>query len=183
MKKSSSIILLLLSSSVLADATGIYLGGGIGYGMQNLVALGTTTQGTPALRGFAGYQFASWMDVELGYTYIAQGPNWNNLGTPSTTVYDLAFTPGFSIPLTPVTVYSRLGINSVSANLNSSWYNQVFSNQTANFEWGAGVKVDIPGTRTFVRAEYLNFGSAVNNDNSNLTVQASVAMITAGYVF
>ena len=59
----------------------------------------------------------------------------------------------------------------------------MFTNLQANFDWGGGVKIDIPGTRTFVRAEYINFGSVPNNNNNSLTIQPSVAMITAGYVF
>jgi hypothetical protein len=184
MRKFLTLTSLLVASSVYADVSGIYVGGGIGYGNQELSQNGEkSTFGTPAFRAFSGYQFANWVGAELGYTYISQGNNWNNLGNPSTTIYDLSFTPGFTLPNTPVTIFTRLGIDGVSANLNSSWYNQVVSNLQANFIWGLGVKVDIPNTRTFVRAEYMNFGSATNNSNSSVSVQPSAAMITAGYVF
>lgn len=184
MKKFSFILLSIYSSFAFASATGIYLGGGIGYGSQYLTTNGIdTTTGTPSLRAIAGFQLADWMGVEMGYTYITQGENWNTIGAPSTTVYDLSFTPGFSIPLTPVTIFGRAGIDAVSANLNSGWSNQLFGNANANFEWGGGVKVDIPGTRTFVRAEYINFGNVVNNNNSTVITQPSVIMITAAYVF
>lgn len=186
MKKISLLLLSLGSSIAFADVSGLYLGGGLGYGYQNLSTAGTNASfGTPSIRLIGGYQFANWVGVELGYTYISQANNWNEIGAPSTTIYDLAFTPGFTLPISaaPVTIYSRLGIDGVSANLNSGWYNQVFSNLQANFEWGLGVKLDIPDTRTFVRAEYINFGSVTNNSNSSVTTQPSVAMITAGYVF
>ena len=184
MKKLPSIILSLFSATVFADTTGIYLGGGIGYGSQNLSTTGAVyNTGTPSLRAIVGYQFANWIGAEMGYTYITQGNNVGGIGAPSTTVYDLAFTPGFSLPIAPVTIYGRFGIDALSGNLNSSWSNQLFGNANANFEWGGGVKVDIPGTRTFVRAEYINFGSVINNNNSNVTTQPSVIMLTAAYVF
>ena len=184
MKKISIIILSLVGSVAFADATGIYLGGGIGYGAQNLITSGTTyNAGTPSIRAIVGYQFASWIGAEMGYTYLTQGQNLDGIGAPSSTIYDLAFTPGFSLPIAPVTIYGRFGIDSVSANLNSAWANQLLGNSVANFEWGGGVKVDIPGTRTFVRAEYINFGSVINNNNSSVTTQPSVVMLTAGYVF
>lgn len=185
MKKSLYYTLLALTSTpAFADTTGLYVGGGAGYGMQSLsISNATTITGTPTLRGFVGYQLASWMDAEAGYTYISQATNWNNLGTPSTTIYDLAFLPGVTLPLTPVTIYARLGVDAISANLNSSWYNQVFSELNGSFEWGLGVKVEIPGTRTFVRAEYTDYGTVSNNNNSNLSVTPSTVMISAGYVF
>ena len=40
----------------------------------------------------------------------------------------------------------------------------------ANFEWGLGVKVNIPATRVFVRAEYINYGSTTNNGNSGMAM-------------
>ena len=170
---------------VFADVTGPYLGGGIGYGLQNLSIynMSNTPTGTPLIRVFGGYQFASWVGAELGYTYITQATNWNNLGNASTTIYDFSFTPGFTIPVTPVTIYSRLGIDAVSANLNSSFYNQIVSNMSASFIWGAGVKLDIPGTHAFIRGEYINYGSGINNNNSSLTTAPSALMLTAAYVF
>ncbi len=184
MKKLSFLLLATCCSCVFADNTGIYLGGGIGYGSQYLTTNGiNTTTGTPSLRAFTGFQFADWIDAEMGYTYITQGQTWNNIGAPSATIYDISFTPGFSIPLTPVTIYGRVGIDAVSANLNSGWSNQLFGNSNANFVWGGGVKVNILGTRTFLRAEYINFGNTVNNNNSTVITQPSVVMLTAAYVF
>lgn len=171
-------------SLCLADTTGLYIGGGAGYGIQDLSLLkANTTQQSPALRGFIGYQFASWIDVEAGYTYISQSTNWNNLGNPSVTIYDLAFMPGFTLPLSPVTIYTRLGVDTISANLNSGWYNQIVSTYMNDFEWGLGVKIELPETRTFIRAEYINYGTAVNNSNNNLSVSPSVIMLNAGYIF
>ncbi len=182
---SASILAISTISPAFADVTGPYLGGGMGYGMQNLSISGAsnTPTGTPTIRAFGGYQFASWVGIELGYTYITQATNWNKLGAASTTIYDFTFTPGFTIPTTPVTIYSRLGIDTVSANLDSSFYNQFFSNMSASFVWGGGVKLDIPGTHAFVRAEYINYGSAINNNNSSLTTTPSALMLTAAYVF
>ena len=141
MKKSLYCILFTLACSVsFADTTGVYFGGGAGYGVQNISLANTNGVTTsPTLRGFLGYQFASWIGVETGYTYISQSTNWNNLGNPSTTIYDLVFMPGYTIPLSPVTIYARLGVDSISSNLNTSWYNQVFSNMNDSFEWGFGV--------------------------------------------
>ncbi len=181
----TSILVISVAKPVFADVTGPYVGGGIGYGMQNLSYNGATNtpNGTPTIRAFGGYQFASWVGAEFGYTYISQANNWNNLGQASTTIYDLSFTPGFTIPATPVTIYSRLGIDAVSANLNNTFYNQFISNMSASFIWGGGVKLDIPGTHAFVRAEYLNFGTGTNNNNSSLTTSPSALMLTAAYVF
>lgn len=177
-------IFLSMGSFAFADLSGLFVGGGLGYGMQSISGYGNdSTPGSPALKAFVGYQMADWIGAEAGYTYISQASNWNNLGAPSTTVYDLAFTPGFSIPVTPVTIYARLGIDAVSPNLGSSWYNQFFSSMAANFEWGLGVKVNIPATRVFVRAEYINYGSTTNNSNSGLSVTPSVLLINAAYVF
>jgi hypothetical protein len=184
MRKILSGIFLSISGYAFADLSGVYVGGGVGYGSQYLVANGNNeTTGTPALKAFVGYQVNDWIGVEGGYTYITQASNWNNLGAPSTTVYDIAFTPGFAIPATPVAIYARLGIDAISPNLNSAWYSQVFSSMSAQFEWGLGVKVNIPATRVFVRAEYIDYGSAQNNTYSNMTVRPSVFMLNAAYVF
>jgi hypothetical protein len=177
-------IFLSISGFAFADLSGLFVGGGLGYGMQSISAYGnSSTPGTPAIKAFVGYQMADWIGAEAGYTYITQAGNWNNLGDPSSTVYDIAFTPGFSIPATPVTIYGRLGIDAISPNLNSAWYSQIFSSVTANFEWGLGVKVNIPATRVFVRAEYINYGSATSNSNSAMSVTPSVILINAAYVF
>lgn len=184
MKKISLLLLSLCSSFAFADASGFYLGGGLGYGSQDLSLYGNNASfGTPSVRAFAGYQLTSWIGAEVGYTYISQANNWNNLGAPSTTIYDLSFTPGISLPIVPLTIYARLGIDGVSANMNSNVFNQVFSNLQGNFEWGGGLRLDVPGTKAFVRGEYINFGSVPNNSNSHITVQPSVVMITAGYIF
>jgi len=184
MKKLLALTTIMVITSARADVSGIYLGGGVGYGNQELSQNGQkSTFGTPAIRLFTGYQFAQWVGAEFGYTYISQGDNTNGVGNPSTTVYDLSFTPGFTLPNTPVTIFTRLGIDGVSANLNSSWYNQVVSNLQANFVWGLGAKLDIPNSRTFVRAEYMNFGGVTNNNNSSVSVIPSAVMITGGYVF
>ncbi len=167
-----------------ADVSGFYVGGGLGYGMQTLgLSNSNTTVSSPALRAQIGYQFADWIDAEFGWNYVTQGSNWNNLGSPSSTIWDLSFTPGFTIPATPVTVFVRLGVDAVSPNLNSSWYNQFISNSLANFEYGAGVKVAIPESRAFVRAEYINYGGGPNNNNNNLMTTPSALMIDAAYVF
>ena len=184
MKKLITLLLSGLSLTSIADTSGIYIGGGLGYGLQKQDYLGTSSSvGSPALRAQVGYQFADWIDVELGWNYLTQGSNWNNLGNPSSTIYDLAFTPGFTLPATPVTIFVRLGVDAVSTNLNSSWYNQMVSNSNANFEYGAGAKIDIPGTRTFIRAEYINYGGGSNNNNGNLLTTPSAIMLDAGYVF
>ncbi len=185
MKKLCYILFTLgICHQIFADISGIYVGGGLGYGMQSLSLDGaSTTTGTPTLRTFVGYQFADWVGAELGYTYITQSGNWMNAGNPSTTVYDLAFTPGIVIPATPVSIYLRLGVDAVSANLNSSWYNQMFSNMTTSFEWGIGTKVNIPTTHAFIRLEYTNYGGVANNNNQNMSVTPSTVMINAAYVF
>lgn len=167
-----------------AETTGFYLGGGLGYGRQELSFKDTSnTQGTPTIKVFGGYQLADWIGAELGYTYITQGQNWNNLGKSSTTIYDIAFTPGLSMPFLPITIYARVGIDATSSNLNSNWYNQLASDMNTNFEWGAGIKINVVGTNAFVRAEYINYGGVTNNNNSNLNNNVSVALINAAYVF
>jgi hypothetical protein len=184
MKKLLALCLTLSSVGAFADATGFYAGGGLGYGMQKNSYFGqNTTDNTPAMRVQVGYQFADWVDAELGWNYLTQGGNVNGLGNVSSTIYDFSFTPGFTLPATPVTVFVRLGIDAVSANINSSWYNQIISNSTANFEYGAGVKVAIPETNTFIRGEYINYGSAVNNNSGNMTTSPGVFLIDAAYVF
>lgn len=173
-----------VSLTCFADTSGFYLGAGLGYGMQNLgVSNANTTENSPALRAQAGYQFADWLDAELGWNYITQAANWNNLGSPSSTIWDFSFTPGFTIPATPVGFFVRLGVDAVSSNLNNSWYNQIISSSSTNFEYGAGVKVNIPFTNTFVRAEYINYGGGPNNNNNDLMTTSSAVLIDAAYVF
>jgi hypothetical protein len=178
------IIFLLTNSYCFADLSGFFVGGGVGYGIQAIAVNGTSQNpGTPAVKAFIGYQMADWIGIEAGYTYITQADSVNNLGTPSTTIYDLAFTPGFTIPATGITAYVRLGVDGISPNLNNTWYNQVFSSLNANFEWGLGLKVNIPSTQIFVRAEYIDYGSGANNDYSNMSVRPSIFLINAAYVF
>lgn len=178
------VLALFIVNNASADNTGAYIGGGIGYGIQALSLTGTNVnEETPLMRAMLGYQFASFIGAEAGYTYFTQSQNLNSLGNVSTTVYDLAFTPGFTLPASPVTIYTRLGIDTISSNLNTNWYNQVFSNSSANFEWGAGVKLDIPTAPVFVRLEYVDYGSALNNNNSSLTVHASAVLLNAAYLF
>lgn len=177
-------ILFLIIGSAFADLSGLYLGGGLGYGIQGIAANGgSENPGTPALKAFVGYQLFDWIGAEAGYTYITQAGNWNNLGGVSTTIYDIAVLPGFSLPATPVTIYGRLGLDTISPNLNSSWYSQLISPMSANFEWGIGVKVNIPLSRVFVRAEYIDYGSAQNNNYSAMSVRPGVVLINAAYVF
>ena len=81
-----------------ADVSGIYVGGGLGLGMQHLSANGSSsTLTSPAIRATVGYQFASWVGGELGYTYITQADNWNNYGNSSSVIYDFAFTGGYTL--------------------------------------------------------------------------------------
>lgn len=185
MKKMLTLLLSGISLNCLADASGVYLGGGLGYGMQTLSYINNTSsvQASPAMRLQVGYQFADWIDAEFGWNYLTQGGSWQNLAPASSTIYDLSFTPGFTLPATPITVFVRLGIDAVSTNLNSSWYNQIISNSSPNFEYGAGVKVAIPETRTFIRAEYINYGGSQNNNNNNLITTPTAIMIDAAYVF
>jgi hypothetical protein len=76
-----------------------------------------------------------------------------------------------------------VGVDATSANLNSSWYNQIISSINTNFEWGGGIKINVVGTNAFVRAEYVNYGGVTNNNNSNLNNNASAVLLTAAYIF
>ena len=185
LKKSIILITLVITGRfVYAETNGLYVGGGAGYGSQELSAYGSSTSlSSIALRAIIGYQLFSFIGAEVGYTYINPASNWNNLGAPSSTIYDIAILPGLPIPLTPVTFYGRFGIDAVSANLNTQWSDQIISKMTNNIEWGYGVKVDIPFTSVFLKAEYINFGNVTNNSNSNVNVKPSVAILEAGYVF
>ncbi len=181
------LILLMMAETItnsFADVSGWYLGGGIGAGwqLQNYQSQEQSNL-SPALRAQFGYQLAGWISAELGWNYITQSNTQANLGNSSSTIYDFAFLPGFTLPATPVTIFVRLGIDSVSANLNNSWYNQLLSNSQANFEYGAGVKVSIPLSRTWIRAEYINYGGMTNNNNNNLLTTPSALLISAAYVF
>lgn len=183
-KKVISLLPLLIIGKVFASSTGLYLGGGLGYGMQNLSSMGNSSvQTSAAVRAFIGYQIFSFLDAEAGYTYISDGSNWNNLGSPSATIYDLSVEPGIGIPLTPITFFGRVGVDAISANLNTGWSNQLLNNMNGSFEWGGGIKLDIPLTNVFIRAEYINFGGVTNNNNSSVNVTPSVVMVDAAYVF
>lgn len=189
LKKILFILGLLINLSARADITGIYLGGGLGFGIQELNyslvnhSTQNTTSNTPAMRTFMGYQFADWIGTELGYNYLTQNDNWDNLGRVSSTIYDLSFTPGFVIPGTDLSIYTRLGIDTISSNIDSGWYQQFFSNTKADFEWGIGLKFNILQSHTFIRAEYIDYGNATNNNNQYLSVNPSAIMINAAYVF
>jgi hypothetical protein len=163
---------------------GVYIGGGFGSGMQDIsVDNQKAYSNTPSIRLYTGYQFISWLGAEIGYNYITQGGNTFNYGHPSTTVYDLSITPGIPLPILPISLFGRVGINAVSSNMDSSWYNQIFSNSNANFEWGIGLKLDIPSTDFFARMEYIGFNPTINNNNSAITVNPSIGIISIGYVF
>jgi hypothetical protein len=184
MKKSLILLSSIATFNICYAVNGVYIGGGIGSGMQELTMNSNKAyDNTPAVRAFVGYQFISFIGAELGYTYITQGQNFNNYGNPSTTIYDLSILPAIPLPLVPLTLFGRVGINSVSANMNSSWYNQIFSNSNANFEWGLGLKLDIPTTNFFARAEYIAFNPTTNNNNGLITVNPSVGLLSIGYVF
>lgn len=184
MKKIIVTVLVLVTAPSFAAPTGFYVGGGLGYAMQNLTADGSSSvQTSTGVRAFAGYQMFSFLGAEAGYTYLSQADNWNNLGNPSTTIYDIAITPGIPIPILPLTVYGRLGFDAVSANLNTGWSSQLISTMNGGVEWGGGLKLDIPATNVFIRAEYINYGSVPNNSNSNVTVNPSAVMLDAAYVF
>lgn len=184
MRKLLSILFSTALSTSYAQVSGIYLGGGLGYGVQKQDYMSNSnTNGTPALRAQVGYQFADWIDAELGWNYISQSPTYNDLGNSSSTIYDFAFLPGFTLPATPITIFVRLGVDSVSSNLNSSWYNQLFNSGTVNFEYGVGAKVAIPETRTWIRAEYIDYGGGPNANNSALITTPTAVMLSAAYVF
>lgn len=183
MKKLMLALTTISITQCFADVSGFYLGGGLGYGMQKQdYQNNSNSDGSLGIRLQLGYQFADWIDAELGYNYITEGSNWNNLGSPSSSIYDLSVTPGFTLPGTPLGVFVRLGIDAVSPNLNSSFYNSSM-NSSVNFEYGAGVKFNLPEARTFIRAEYINYGGGPNNGNSGILTTPSAIMIDAGYVF
>jgi|GEM_PF-1809106 len=185
MKKLMFALTTITISQCFADTgvSGFYLGGGLGYGIQKQdYQNSSTSDGSLGLRIQLGYQFADWIGAELGYNYITEGSNWNNLGSPSSSIYDLGVTPGFIIPATPIGVFVRLGVNAVSPNLNSSFYNSSM-NSSVNFEYGAGVKIDLPETKTFIRAEYINYGGGPNNGNSGVLTTPSAILVDAAYVF
>ena len=183
-KKFKILALAILSSNLFAASSGLYLGGGLGYAMQDLSANGDSgIEGSSSFRGFIGYQVFSFLDAEAGYTYLTQTNNWNNLGNVSTTIYDISIEPGLGIPLTPVTLFGRFGLDTVSSNLNTPWNNQLFNTTGSGVEWGGGLKLDIPITNVFIRAEYINFGGVKNNNNSALSVNPNTIMLDAAYVF
>lgn len=183
MKKLLVLLPLISTSTCFADISGFLLGGGLGYGIQQQSYQNNNVENSSlAYRIQFGYQIADWMGVELGYNYISQSSNWQNLGSPSSTIYDLSITPGFTIPATPIGIFARLGVAAVSTNLNSNMFNQSI-NSSANFEYGAGVKVSIPFTRVFIRGEYINYGGGPNNGNPAILTTPSAIMIDAAYVF
>lgn len=165
-------------------ASGFYLGGGGGFAYQDLSTLGSSdAQTTTSIRAFAGYQLFSLMGVEAGYTYFTPGASWNNLGQPSATIYDLSVIPGFSIPLTQITLYGRFGVDFASPGFNDSWTNQLTGAMHYSLEWGGGLKFSIPITGVFVRAEYINYGTSPFTNNQSVNVGLSTAMLELGYEF
>lgn len=184
MKKLLTTLLFFSSSVVFADVSGWYLGGGLAYATQS-ASYGDNTYDSqaPAIRLQAGYQFGDWIDAELGWNYVMQSPTGIGSDNQSSTIYDLAILPGFTIPSTPLTVFVRLGIDAMSANMNNSWYNQLASNSRINFEYGAGVKWQIPDTHTMIRGQYISYGSDINNGNSNIDTSANAVLIDAAYIF
>ena len=83
-KKIIPLLLLLGIGKVFASSTGLYLGGGLGYGIQNLSSMGnSSTQTSMAARAFIGYQIFSFLDTEAGYTYLSGGNSWSNFGSCS----------------------------------------------------------------------------------------------------
>ena len=80
-KKSIIIALTLATIKSFAVPTGLYVGGGLGYAMQDLTSEGSSSiQTSTGVRAFAGYQMFSFLGAEAGYTYLSQAGNWNNLG-------------------------------------------------------------------------------------------------------
>ncbi len=184
MKKILLVILSLSSSYVFADIDGWYIGGGLAYATQTAnFNSNDNAETTPAIRVQAGYQFADWIDTELGWNYILSTPTGIGNDTQSSTIYDFAVLPGFTLPSTPVTIFVRLGVDSMSTNLNSSWYNQFTDSARINFEYGAGIKIQIPETRTIIRGQYINFGSDNLNGSSTVNSSANALFIDASYIF
>lgn len=180
------LILLLLGAVISSKlyAFGLYAGGGGGIGYQNLSAPGNSqTQTSTAWRGFVGYDLFSLMGIEAGYTYFTHGSNLNNLGSPSATAYDLSVTPGFVIPLTQLTVFGRLGVDALSPGLGQSWGSQLGGPLQYNLEWGGGIKFSLPISSLFVRAEYINYGSAPATNNTHVSIAPSALLLDLGMGF
>lgn len=187
MKKLVFLLLItIFAGSIFADSTGIYLGGGVGYGYEDISTAGVVSpsQNTTTIRAFVGYQLFSMLGIEGGYTYFTPGTNWDNMGQPSATIYDLSITPGYEIPMTQITVFGRLGLDATTAAFNDNWTNQLTPGTHYNFEWGGGLKFSLPITGLFVRAEYINYGSGTTmSNNTNVTIAPSTLLLDVGYVF
>ena len=184
LKRKLSLSLLLSCSTIAFADTGFYVGGGLGDGIQqqSFSSL-NNTQNTLAGRAFAGFQLTNWIGGELGYNYISSGSDWNNLGAPSVTIFDASITPGISLPIIPVTIYGRVGVAATSSSLNSSWTGQFSDGKTANLEYGAGVRLNIPLTSLFARIDYINYGQVNTNGNSQLSNTPSAVLASIGYQF
>jgi len=180
-----SVSLVSLASSSFAGVSGPMLGGGMGVGIQSMTYNDNyKLYGSPSLHVFTGYQFADFIGVEAGYTYIGQvASSISGVSNVSSTIYDIAFTPGIPIPLSPFTIYGRLGVDAVSVNYGTNWANQMFNTASTNFELGAGVKMTIPFSRAIVRLEYVNYGASGTNGYNSLSVTPSVVALNAAYIF
>jgi hypothetical protein len=190
MKKLLIIISIILSPLATADDFGPYVGGGLGYSFNSLEASGSTngslsaSQNSAAIRGFAGFQFFSFLGVEAGYNYLTQSSSFGNYGQISSTIYDLSVLPGFSIPGIPIIIFGRLGIDANASSFNSDAMSQLTGDMNYNLEWGGGVRLDIPTTSLFVRGEYINYSSStISNNGANINIYPSVLMATLGYTF
>lgn len=192
--KKLSYLLVLCAGFANADDIGPYIGGGFGYTFNNLSQATNTTTGTAStspttqnpydIRAFAGFQFFSFLGIEAGYNYISSSDSVGNLGSISSTIYDLSLTPGYSLPGIPITIYGRLGIDANATSFNTDWSSQLTNNMNYNFEWGFGVKLDILTSGFFVRADYINYGNnTIINGTNTISTTPSVAMASLGYIF
>lgn len=188
------------SSLAYADMQWWYGGVGAGLGSQGVkqnymgesgIVTETTGGHTTAERINVGYQFHDWLGVELGYNYLNRKSYMYNDDTQSgyvqTHAYDLSVLPGFTIPETPITVFARMGIDTMSTVANSSQSPLLIGNPF--FLWGVGAKWNIPDHNLFIRAELIQFGhtnakNTPNFDSSNYVTTSPEAMILdINYVF
>lgn len=185
-------------NKIYANSLGPYLGLGLGYGMQNLSTInqsqvyGGKYYTSPAARLMLGYQFATWFGGELAYTYIFRPANMcvsldaknPSCISTSSSIIDLAFTPGYNIPSTLVTPYARFGIAIIAVDgRNSTWIEQATSSNNATFEFGGGIKIDLEEANSIIRLEYINFGNTRTLGANNLLVAPSIISLSASYIF
>lgn len=185
--KKRILMLLLPTSIALADTdNGFYLGAGLGAGVLDVNTSSMSNyKDNTTYRFFAGYQIWSFLGAELGYTHMAP-TSFSNVNSLATQVFDASITPGIEIPLTPVTIYGRLGYAAINASSSNNALQT--SGTTYAGEWGAGVKVGIPFTGVFIRGEYINYGNMQNLTSPNGTfnggnVSPSAFLLSGGYVF